>query len=102
MYMKQSALYHYAIFGCLSYFYKASLKLDSNTLKSLKKRFTFFHTHTHLLCTNNTEWTGDTMMRKNWSLLQRICQREETRFINRYLKQGNKAGATGRRCRSQV
>lgn len=72
MYMKQSALYHYAIFGCLSYFYKASLKLDSNTLKSLKKRFTFFHTHKHLLCTNNTEWTGDTMMSKNWSLLLRI------------------------------
>lgn len=48
MYMKQSALYHYAIFGCLSNFYKSSLKLDSNTLKSLKKRIRFLsHTHTH-------------------------------------------------------
>ena len=103
MYTKQSVLYHYAIFGCLSYFYKSSLKLDSNTLKSLKKGFTFFHTHTHLLCTSNSEWTGDTRMSKNWSCCwESHCQREETRFINRYLKQDNKAGATGRRCSSQV
>lgn len=57
-------------------FQKASLKLDSNTLKSFKKGFTFFHTHKHLLCTKNTEWTGDTKMSKNWSLLLRISLSE--------------------------
>ena len=55
MYTKQSVLYHYAIFGCLSYFYKSSLDL-----KILKKRFRFLshthtHTHTHIYCAPVTQ-----------------------------------------------